>query len=122
MVLRIILLVDGAVRPLCDKLERGVAHCDRQAKRQVQHAALAAVLEARACQANIGLFHARCAIGRPAEDGERSRTDLTFKTLFFLDHLHVWVAAETILTHGWKVICLAAGAVRIGFGRHGGGG
>lgn len=122
MVLGVVLLVDVAAWALGDEFEGGVTDGDGEAEGEIEHAALTAVLEARACEADGGFFVADCAVDRPAEDGEGARANLAFKANGFFDHLDVGVGAEAGLAHGGEVGFFPAGAVDVGFGGHGGGG
>lgn len=53
VVLRVVLLVDSRARPLGNELQRGVTDGNGEAKREIKHAALAAVLEACARETDL---------------------------------------------------------------------
>lgn len=128
MVLRVVFPVDGGFWSGGNHLQSRVSDNDRQAEGQVEHAALAAVLETGTCEADIGALLARCTVCLPAEDGEgtgaldelvsySSHTDtmrtynLAFGAVVLLQHLHVRVLGEAVLTHGWEIRRLPPGAV-----------
>ena len=111
-----ILPVDVALRAGCHHLQGRITDHDRKPKRQIQHAALAAVLEARACQADVGALLPGSAVGLPAEDCEGPGADLaflasgqrksavsegesTYSAMVFLEHLHVRVVGQAFLAH-----------------------
>ncbi len=62
------------------------------------------------------------AVGRPREDGKRSRTDLAFGAIVLLEHLDVRIRREAILADGGEVGGLPAGTIQVllDLGRHGG--
>lgn len=123
MVLRPVLLVDIALGTLSHHFQRRVSDRNGQAKAKIQHAALAAVLQPRAGQANVRLLCARGAVGGPPENGVRACANLAFQVAGRFQHLDVGVGAEAGLAEGWEVGGFAAGAVGIGFygHRHAGG-
>jgi len=64
---------------------------------------LAAVLEAGACEADVGSLLSRGAVGLPAEDGEGSRADLALCAVVLLQHLHIGAIRQAFLADGRKV-------------------
>jgi hypothetical protein len=48
--------------------------------------------------------------------------NLALGAVIFFQHLHIWVFGKTVLTNGWEVRRLPAGAVEVmlDLGRHGG--
>ena len=64
---------------------------------------LAAVLEAGACEADVGSLLSRGAVGLPAEDGEGSRADLAFSAVVLLQHLHIGAVRQAFLADGGEV-------------------
>jgi hypothetical protein len=74
VLLRIVFSVDRALRTRRNHLQGGIPDDDRQAEREIQHAALTAVFEAGAGQANVGSLLAGGTVGLPAEDGKWTST------------------------------------------------
>lgn len=83
---------------------------------------MAAVLEARAGQTDVGAFAARGAVGFPFEDCEGSGADLAFFAVVLFYHLYVGVLGETVFANGGEVGGFPAGAVQVllDLGGHGG--
>jgi len=74
---------------------------------------LAAVLEARAGEADVCSLLSRCAVGLPAEDSEGSCADFAFSIVIGLEHLYVVVFWEAGLADGGEVGGFPTGAVEI---------
>lgn len=71
---------------------------------------LTAVLEAGACEADVGSLLSRGSVGFPAEDGEGSRADLAFCAVVLLQHLHILAIREAFLADGREVSGLPTGS------------
>lgn len=74
---------------------------------------MAAILEARASEADICSLLTGCAVRFPAEDCERSCADFAFGIMVAFEHLDVVVLWEAVLADGGKVCSLPARAVQI---------
>lgn len=127
MILRVVLLVDSRAGPLRNELQRSVADSNGEAEGEIEHAALAAVLEACAREAdlprtksvdlppggerareertNIGLLESTRPVRCPAEHGEWARADLALHATVLLDHLDERVVGcrEAVIADGGEV-------------------
>lgn len=140
VVLRVVLLVDSRTGPLGNEFQRGVTDGNGEAKREIKHAALAAVLEACARETdltaqpvskpvfatrwrvgmeggetNIRLLEPTRPVRRPAEHGEWARADLALHATVLLDHLDERVVGcgEATIADGGEIGDLGAAAVYV---------
>lgn len=141
VVLRVVLLVDSRAGPLCNELQRGVTDGNREAKGEIKHAALAAVLEACARETdltaqpvsksvfatrwwgrmeeggktNIRLLEPTRPVRRPAEHGEWARADLALHATVLLDHLDERIVrcGEAIIADGGEIRDFGTAAVYV---------
>jgi hypothetical protein len=120
MVLCVILFVDIGLGALRHQLQSGITDRDRKPETQIQHAALTAVLKARARQADVRFFVTNSPVHAPSEHRERSRADLAFHPRLFFDHLDVRIRAQTVFAHAREVSGFTPGSVDVGFRGHGG--
>ena len=80
-----------------------VTQLQRYTELEIENACLAAVLQFCACLTNIGTLKAHTLAWAPAENGERSRTDLALSAVLVFHHTYVRILAEACLTQNGKV-------------------
>jgi hypothetical protein len=80
MLLCVIFSIYCALRTWRYHFERCVADYYGEAEGKIEHATLAAVLEAGACEADIGALLSRCSIWFPLEYRKWTRANLAFYT------------------------------------------
>lgn len=103
ILLRIKLLVDVALRTWRHHFQSCITDHNWQTKGKIQHAALAAVLEAGAREAYHCSLLATRPVGLPSEYCEGSAADVAFSAVVFFEHLDEWVVAEARLADAWEV-------------------
>lgn len=102
--LKVIFLVDFTLRNFILNLQCRVTHLRWQTKLQVEQASLTNVLKFRASLANFRFLESHSSARAPAEDCERSRTDLAFLSVSLLQHADIWIVAETRLAENRKLL------------------
>jgi hypothetical protein len=97
--LSIVFPIYGTLWTWRNHLERSITNSDRQAKGQIQHTALAAVLQTGASQADICFFAAGCAVGFPVKDCKWARTNFALGCCILFCHTHKWIVRKTVLAY-----------------------